>query len=137
MFNRKKIKSLQIQINDLANKVRVLNFKLRANGQKYIAMRSWSDCIRGSCKEIMVEFVYKDSVQRNYLRHGYDVMEPKVVGDYVEVYRQLSENHPVTPPLIAVYTQLDDQMVSVDLDMYRKAKAYDIKLAEEQKDANS
>lgn len=125
MINRKKIKSLQIQINDLSNKVAVLNFKLCANGDKYIAKHSWTGCMRGSYKEIVVEFVYKNSVQCNYLRHGYDVMKPKVVGDYVEVYRNVGDNCPVTPPLIAVYTQLDDQMVSVDLEMYKKAKAYD------------
>lgn len=124
MFNKKKIKDLEASIELLEERVKLLEFFERANGQQYIANWSWVANAINSRKSIQIEFINRGKVLLEYKHFPTDVKRPRVVGKYVEVYEDIDGAN----ILEAVYTQCDDHLTEVDLELYKKAKQNDTNL---------
>jgi len=109
-------RDFQKQIDFWKDKTRVLDFKLRANGAKYILSVAQAHRFGGPC--VYIEREYRGSIgicQRLVDAKG--IIAAKVVGNCIEIYDDGA--------LAEVLTQCDDSFINVDLKMYTNAQKYD------------
>lgn len=107
---------LRNDISNLMSKVDVLNFKLRANGQKYILVASQIHNLFGPY--IYIEHVHRGEVKAcSHRVSAKGCVSAKVVGDYIEIYDD--------KVLIEVLMQHCEYFINVDIDMYKNSKKYD------------
>jgi hypothetical protein len=115
---RKTTKQLIRTIEELTRRIEVLEFNEKAKGEKYIVSISGRNC-----DTVYASFICGGRVVTVTKGFLYNNVSARVVGDYIEVYhdtRYCPDGH-----LHAVLTQNGDQLVKVDVDLYKKAKLYD------------
>lgn len=109
-------RDFQEQIDFLKCRVDYLNFKLRANGAKYILDVSQ----RGHCSSprVYIEYGYRGNIctESHYVTSN-GTVTAKVVGNYIEIYDDGA--------LVEVLTQCGDCFINVELEMYKNSKKYD------------
>lgn len=136
MWKSRKTKKLESTIEDLTRRIEVLEFKEKAKGEKYIAELVDMEDRIWNRHAVKISFIHDDGVKTEIISYySTSIKEPKVVGNFVEIYEYAFGS--VDTDLYAVYTQLDDKIVSVNVDVYKKAVAYDELTKNDDKEKNN